>query len=338
MDHSSTTGFNPIPLGELMERKFPPNAWIVDDLIPDAAITAISGAPATFKTWIYLFLAVSVASGTSLFERFQVKHTGVLIVDEENGERLIQQRLRSIEHLPDLPIYFHCQQGFKIDHQIADKLTFFCQRKGIGLVIFDSLVRIHAEDENDAVKMAMVFESMRRITQAGIAVLFVHHNRKQGKNQLESSSDMRGSSDILAAIDSYIAIKRDSLTITLTQKKLRVAPEHPAFNLTVQSYPDKRVELIFQGDSEDQNSSNTHHVDAILNLLGFVGTPVNQKELHSALVESGVRIGEHALRSTLSILEDNSRIVVEQGARTAKLYSLPLVIEGPAQQLELRNV
>ena len=99
---------NPIkikPIDELMGQYYPEQEYIVDRLIPDASITILSGTSRSFKTYTLLEIAISVAKGEPLFGQFETLHGGVLVIDEENGERLLQKRLYQLGATVDLPIY-----------------------------------------------------------------------------------------------------------------------------------------------------------------------------------------------------------------------------------------
>ena len=39
-----------VTIEDLMQKNFPPQKWLVEKLIPEAAITILSGAPASCKT------------------------------------------------------------------------------------------------------------------------------------------------------------------------------------------------------------------------------------------------------------------------------------------------
>lgn len=69
------------------------------------------------------------------------------------------------------------------------------------LIVFDSLVRFHAADENSASEMRNVMAHLRRLADVGATVLVLHHRSKTEANKY------RGSSDILAAVDMVYALE-----------------------------------------------------------------------------------------------------------------------------------
>jgi hypothetical protein len=81
-----------ITLKELMTRRYPESEWVVESLIPEG-LTVLSAQPASYKTWLLLDIAIAVASGSQLSQTFDTTQSGVLVIDEESSERLLQQRL-----------------------------------------------------------------------------------------------------------------------------------------------------------------------------------------------------------------------------------------------------
>ena len=51
-------------------------SWLVDEWLPDKSITFLVSPPESYKTWILLDLAVSVASGTPFLGRYQINSPG----------------------------------------------------------------------------------------------------------------------------------------------------------------------------------------------------------------------------------------------------------------------
>src|SRR4051812_5447871 len=132
----------PIPLADLMVKEFPEANWLVEGLIPSEGMTVLSAAPSSFKTWLLLDLAICIASGKSLFGQYKTSETGVLIIDEEDNERLLQQRLSMLGAKIESPIHLLIEQGFQLTDKWVSQTIEHCLENGLGLVTFDSLVRI----------------------------------------------------------------------------------------------------------------------------------------------------------------------------------------------------
>ena len=237
-----------ITIDQLMARTYPPTTYLVDRLLATESITILSGKSANFKTYTLLDIAIAVASQQPLFEHFETTQANVLIINEEDGERLLQDRFSQlgIGRSNGLPIYISALTDFKLDDKQVAETIEFCKLNEIGLVIIDSLIRVHDSDENSAREMSKVFAQLRKFTKEHIAVLITQHHRKTGKNDTSGASEMRGSSDILAAVDSHIAVRRDKFSLTFNQEKQRYDRELEPFKVNVVA-DDNSFEFEYDG-------------------------------------------------------------------------------------------
>ena len=254
---------------ELMAHDYPPTTYLVDRLIPTESITILSGPSRNFKTYTLLDIAIAVASQKPLFGHFATTQAEVLIINEEDGERLLQQRFRQlgIEQGSNLPIHISAMNGFTLTDTSVDEIIQLCG-DDVKLVIIDSLIRVHSSDENSAREMSRVFAQLRKFTKAGIAVLVTQHHRKGNQHSTGGASEMRGSSDILAAVDSHFAVTRkDSLYLTFTQEKQRYAIELEPFQVKVHINDDSfRFEYL--GALSKPADKTTTLYTIVCNLLG----------------------------------------------------------------------
>lgn len=314
----------PISLKDLMVMEFPEIDWVVEKLIPAEGIIAISGMPTAYKTWLVLDLAIKVASGIELFGRFMTHRIGVLIVDEETGERWIKERIKKICDNYELPVYFLSKSGFKLTEESIKQLIIFAKSRGVGVIIFDSLLRIHtARDENDAVQMGNVFGLFQRLTKEGLTVIFTHHHRKQGTIRSRNiSQDMRGSSDILAAVDCHLAVdrKNDDLVI-IHQTKLRQGEEVKPFQLNV-IREESEWKFEFAGEIEEEKTKQADFREAIKDLLGQENRSMYKKEIFEALHKAGVEGGYSTFKTTVKEMVEKGELFEKSGAKNKTYCSL----------------
>ena len=66
----------PETIKQLYKKEFPPIRWIVDDLIPAGGVTIMSGYASSFKTWLFMEMAVKVAKGEPVFGKFNTMQSG----------------------------------------------------------------------------------------------------------------------------------------------------------------------------------------------------------------------------------------------------------------------
>jgi RecA-family ATPase len=297
---------------------------VVDGLIPVEGMVAVSGDPGSYKTWLMMEMALSVASGKNFLGKFPTKQGGVIIVDEENPARLLQKRFKRMS-LPEeeLPISILPLSGFQLTDENVPFLLHEAKRQGTKLIIFDSLVRIHSADENDAKKMAEVFSKIKRFIQANISVAFIHHNRKQTALG-NSAQAMRGSSDILASVDSHLAIKYDNDTniIVLEQTKSRFDKRLPSIEIQVEHTEEKTVFQYLGEQKGKKEVKSEKAMDIILNALNDSHEGINQAKIVELVQEEDKKIGRHNILNALKDLNEADLIQIKKGERNSNLYFL----------------
>jgi hypothetical protein len=175
--------------------------WLVDGLIPRGSLVLLTAPPAGYKTWLALALAGAVSTGADFLGRTTVK-TPVLYLDRENRLSVIRNRLDMLNVDDGGPLTIWGRWLKDKPPLIGDPRLIEFARRGRPLIIFDSLVRFHSAQENNATQMAEVSESFMQLTDAGATVAVSHH---QGKTP---GMKYRGSTDILAGVDVAFAISK----------------------------------------------------------------------------------------------------------------------------------
>lgn len=196
------------------DRDHKPIKWLVADVWAESEVGFISGTPKTYKSWLSLDLAVSVATGTRFLGSFAAEKKRVLLIQEEDPKVVTQDRLLrvawarglayakleddgSVEMRYDLPenLYIMSNQGFQItDESWMDQLKAWIEELEIDLVILDPLMMIaEGMDEFKAFDMmTKVLKPLKRLradTKAAICV--VHHHIKTSEKK--GASAMYGS-------------------------------------------------------------------------------------------------------------------------------------------------
>lgn len=313
---------NPKHLHELLDAKFPPQKWLVEGLLPLGGITLLSGAPESYKTWVMLDIVSSVAEGRPLFNRFNTTQANVLIIDEESGERILQERLITMRVQDSSPIYTESMKGAIFTLEYVDNLVNWCVEKEIGLVVADSLSRIHKGDESTAKDMSALFALIRQLTITGISVVILHHNRKSNPSFGYSANDIRGSSDILASVDSAIALSTQRTShVNVQQVKNRIATKQRPFTIELIEDGDYRYfNCIAEGKSKDDQINERRN--AILALLES-NPSMNQSSIYQHFTEESISIGgERAIKASLDELVSEGKVTTSRGEKNALLYSI----------------
>lgn len=295
--------------------------WIIQDILAKGSITILSAKPGSFKTWLTMYFAMCIYKGESVFGVFETKKAGVLIIDEEDSAALIKDRLIKLGADKNLNINFSIMTGFKADNK--EKMQVLEQelvKRKISVLIIDSLVRIHSGDENSAKDMSSLFRKISWLKKNGITVLINHHHRKGQNSQSVDNQVMRGSVDILAALDCHMMITKEGNDLILTQSKNRYKPEIKKFIVSPVQHDDK-LSFVFKGYVDGQNEQDNKKLsrqDAIVSFIQASESAVTQDDLSKKF--EGI-IGKNALLETLKDLEKDNKIKVITENKNRKLYT-----------------
>ena len=315
--------FHPFTFIDLMSKEFPAAQFSVDHLVPLPGITVISGDPATYKTWILLHIALCVSAGDRVFGAFGVTRSPVLIVDEESQPRLLQERLKRLTERDFHDIHFISLENFKLTEPDIKFILEYCKQYDIKLIIFDSFVRVSgAKDENDASSVSAAFESLKPLLKAEVAILLAHHNSKRS-GEGHAGHAMRGSSDILAALDSHIGVKRDeSRAVELTQTKNRFEEEIKPFRVSI-LIDDGRFEFDYEGESERPKSKREEIREAVIATVGTANSPPYQALIYETIIAQGVEASKKTVYGVITEMVVRGELSRKHGDKRTWLYQLP---------------
>src|SRR3989344_1327545 len=318
-----TEGYNPDALlfRELIEADFGPEIWFIEKLIPINTITVISGDPESFKTWLTMDIALKAAKGELFLSKFPTMQKTVLFIDEENTSRMIQKRYKLLNASSDLQIHYLTNTVFKITKsECLNYLEKYIEEHNIGLVIMDSLIRIHNGDENTARDMSRVYDGLRRLRTnfPNLNIIVTHHHRKQGLGPKNVSQMMRGSSDILASVDVHLAVSSTGEQIALIQNKLRGDEKLKPFNIDIIKGNAWRFE--YSGETKQDELAINVAKEIIANILQ------EKKDLDRKpilqMVKEVQAIGNNAIGNALSELLKEKKLKLKIGHRNKQSYSL----------------
>ena len=173
-------------------------SWIWPSFIAQEAFHIISGEPGSMKSMLMLSFAIGLSQG-KLWDT-EIAAKPVIYVDRENPLSLVKHRALTLglsEQEPNFKywgLWNECEPPMLGDPMYL-KLAAFLKP----VMIFDSLIRFHKGDENDAKEMALATTHLRELAAAGATVILLHH---KGKPNFEgTTSPYRGSSEIAGACD-----------------------------------------------------------------------------------------------------------------------------------------
>lgn len=314
-------------LQEVLGMKFDGDKWLVEGLLHTGTLSVISGQPSSFKTQVCSHLALVVAGGGEFLQHFKVPLRGrVLILDKESRWKDIQERMMAFKAPESVEIFFDAEDGLWLDdEEYAELLIKRIEEEKIGLVILDSLIRYHRGDENDSRQMSSTLAKLKKITRdTGANVIFIHHHRK-GIPGIVSSDNLRGSSDIFAAVDCHISLahKKDNDIIQVSHLKSRQSKELQPFAVkVVRAEDDTPIGLEYLGEYDKHEVERQQVKEAVLTLLKEKsGEELVREDLLQILKDTP--FSKHSVLSILVMFEKKGEegVKVRTGERNRKFYS-----------------
>lgn len=252
----------PISIEELCKKEFPAMQWVVENMFARKTINQVSAQPNQGKTWVVLHMAICIAKGEKVFDKFNTEKQGVMIVNEEDPEELLQDRFKMLLDEPSgIPIYLHIENGIMLEDETVDTLIQEMKDNHCGTIIFDSLSVIHDADENSSTEMNVVFRQMKRFTREGFTVIFTNHHRKKSRGGFKDDpqEQTRGSTVINAVPAGHITCEErksgDDVSIIIRQVKLKSAKKLNPFIVQVKESDSKRIFTYGDEYIEDVDSA-----------------------------------------------------------------------------------
>jgi AAA domain len=273
--------------------------WLVTSVWGRAAVGILGGPPKCCKSWLALDLAVSVASGSSCLGRFAVNDPGsVMLYMAEDSTSVVKTRLAGLcahrgLRLDTMPIDVITAPSVRIDRERdQQRLLRTVRRAAPRLLVLDPFVRLHRVDENDAGQVSSVLGYLRALQrELDVAVLVVHHARKNGGAGNQAGQSLRGSGDLHAWGDSNLYLRRQQSSLTLTiEHRAAAAPDPLALRLVSTLGGDAHLALASPGEEPPPGVNELDH--RIVATLAAAGEPLGRTVLRDRMRVRNERLGE----------------------------------------------
>jgi hypothetical protein len=232
----------PLPVARAAEiaAPDPSRRWLVEGLWSRAGVGILGGPPKCAKSWLALDVALSVATGTPCLDTFEVHEPGeALLVMAEDAPEIVRGRLESICAHRDLaiesaPVHLVLAHALRLDlDRDRDRLRETVARMRPRLLVLDPFVRLHRLEENHAGDVSGLLGWLRGLSREhDLAILVVHHARKNGAGGAQAGQALRGSGDFHAWGDDNLYVRRKGERILLgVEHRSAPAPEPLALAL-----------------------------------------------------------------------------------------------------------
>ena len=190
----------------LMSQPLTPLNFVVDTLLSQG-LHILAGSPKVGKSWLALWLAVTVAKGEAVWGMGENQGTTLYLCLEDSTLR-IQNRLFEITEDAPASVHFTTNSdtlGKGLEEQLR---AFLSEHPDTVLVIIDTLQMIRGTGyDNTYANDYRDLSALKRIADAhGIAILLIHHLRKELADDVFSR--ISGTTAISGATDSNFVLRK----------------------------------------------------------------------------------------------------------------------------------
>lgn len=273
-------------------KKYAQKSWVLDGLIEQNAIAWFYGAPYSYKSFMAMDIACSVATGRNWCGR-AVKRGPVLYVSAEGGEgndvaRVGWQKdrgikaeyLRVLKSNPDITkgasATFDTEAVTYSGTALSLALDQFKSATGeyASLIIVDTYAQTAPDDTKDAVtKYERELRKLIKKHAPGAAVLVIDHSTKEGGTWMGSLAKM-GNMETMAAVIRPKSKDSDSVMLTMREGKGKVKNAEPfddiklsprKVNLGIQDYQGREMTTLVL---DHETHSLTDNESTLRDLIG----------------------------------------------------------------------
>jgi len=215
----------------LYEAELSPIEYYIDHLLINRGTTFFGGPSGSFKTNFLLYMVGKAVLGEDVLKFKTNKPMKVLWIDEENGARVMQKKVRQICDSNGIDpkkvngkVIFRCMTGLKINESGIRELERHINAYSVNIIVIDNIVRCLDGDENDAKEVRKLENLLKRLKEErGISFIIIHHLRKPPKEGQDIGlHELRGSGDFAAQCDNIFIVAHDKYNTTETQKSFTI--------------------------------------------------------------------------------------------------------------------
>lgn len=282
--------------GELDPRPEGPR-WLVRSLYPHPAVSIGAGQPKSFKSWLALDVAVSVASATPCLGCFPVDLPGrALVYQAEDSVPEVRERLECVSNsrgleLDELDLHVITEPALRLDlAQDQGRLSRAVEELQPRLLVLDPLVRLHRLDENNSQEISGLLGYLRELQRAhDVSILLVHHTSK--RSRARQGQALRGSSDLHAWVDVglYLTWRGERLELAV---ELRAAASPEPLEVVLVKDDPQAVHLEVCSGANPSSAVLSLSQRVLELLRGQAPAALRRYELRETLGVNNARLGD----------------------------------------------
>lgn len=306
----------------------PDPEWLVPEVLPGVGTVLLVGPTQSYKSFLALDLALSVAAGVPCWGHEPVRRGPVFYLAAEGRHdvgtkrRRAWKEARAVAALPDF--YLGPAPTVASPDEVqecGDAIAAAAGDRRVAMIVVDTAAKaMLGLDENSARDVGLTIRWAESLAEAfQCVVVLVHHTGK------DEDAGARGSSAFRAGVDTYIRVKahRETKAVEVHVEKHKDAPE-PAHPFTFEGRPVGQSLAFFPTTAAehrrllgDERAFAARQIGAALKDLGAFGPEraVTTFTLASALVQpvagQSEEDREHAIRQTARALGSLGRTRLE---------------------------
>ena len=187
-------------------RARPGSGWLCDGYLRRGHITLLTSIWKSGKTTLVSVLLSKLAAGGTLAG--QTLQPGRAVVVAEESDELWADRIEKLAIGTNVRILcrpFREQPTSEEWDGLIDDLLGLREQQGLDLLVIDPLVHfLPGRSENDSIAMVRMLRATRRLANAGVSVLILHHPRRESSapgRAARGSGALSGEVDIILEMD-----------------------------------------------------------------------------------------------------------------------------------------
>jgi len=294
--------------------------YLIDGLVYEKTINLISGQSGVGKSLLTQVIAGQLSLGSKVFGMYETRPYRVAFLDRENEHTIIKQRFNFIESNPNNIFYVELTAPFQ--GEVIEEVGQFLRQNQIDVVVLDTLIRFVTGDENNSQDISNFFGSLRALLKDVKAIFVIHHLKKLGIDQKSNNESARGSSDIIASVDSHWILEKvkeanDLLVLKNTKNRISKELEDVTFKITSD---EDSIKLDYSNIRIEELEHKTQKTIRLIKECIDVYNEANFEQIAS-FVKDGDGYSQNLIRKLLKDLENTEQIKVRREGNLF-LYSL----------------
>lgn len=283
--------------------KLPPPTWLVEGILPAGGLIGLYGEPGSFKSFIAIDIAMSIATGLP-WQGVEVKKGHVIYVAAEGGTGIGKRGAAWLHHrrirpekadiswvIESMAVNPDSEQMDMLLTRVGDEMDIAPE-----LIVIDTLARCFDGDENTQEDMGRFVAGVDRLRREfDSTVMVVHHTRLGGDRE-------RGNTAFRGAADTMVVIQRENDQVNVVCNKQKDAMEFSTLQLALKGIP--------ECDSVVFVEALTSQDDILLELLN---DPLPLRDIKGLVKDRGLTMSPATIKRRLSELVRNGKIIRENG-------------------------